>query len=232
MDILLRSLFTMNSTASLLAAATTTPTLTGIDWLMIALYFTILAAVAWWVVKRSKDTAADYFLAGRAISWLVGHRRVHFWLPENHRLRAHYGAGGLPAPRKSGAGGLRVARLRLLGAGVGVRPLLHAVAGVHDARVSGAALLRQITLRALVSIVDHVCRLEDCGGNFYGAWKFATLLPEHASERGRGRGQQFLDWVHTRDCAHGALHHAGRDARGGLQRRAVLAIVLITGSVF
>src|SRR5579863_10024026 len=46
-------------------------TLTGLDWLMIALYFGILAAVAWWVVKRSKDTAADYFLAGRNLGWWV-----------------------------------------------------------------------------------------------------------------------------------------------------------------
>src|SRR5947207_8544188 len=41
------------------------------DWLMIAFYFGILACVAWWVVKRRKDTAADYFLAGRNLSWWI-----------------------------------------------------------------------------------------------------------------------------------------------------------------
>jgi solute:Na+ symporter, SSS family len=46
-------------------------TLTGIDWLMIALYFGILLGVAWWVVSRRKDTAADYFLAGRNLGWWV-----------------------------------------------------------------------------------------------------------------------------------------------------------------
>ncbi len=45
--------------------------LTWPDWLMIAIYFGILASVAWWVVRKSKDTAADYFLAGRNLGWWV-----------------------------------------------------------------------------------------------------------------------------------------------------------------
>src|SRR3974390_2032820 len=46
-------------------------TMTGLDWLAIALYFGVLLCVAWWVVKRRKDTAADYFLAGRNLSWWI-----------------------------------------------------------------------------------------------------------------------------------------------------------------
>lgn len=38
---------------------------------MIALYFGILLGVAWWVVRRAKDTANDYFLAGRDLGWGV-----------------------------------------------------------------------------------------------------------------------------------------------------------------
>jgi SSS family solute:Na+ symporter len=53
------------------AAAKPGGTLTGLDWLAIAFYFSILLAVAWWVVKRRKDTAADYFLAGRNLGWWV-----------------------------------------------------------------------------------------------------------------------------------------------------------------
>src|SRR5271169_6444195 len=45
--------------------------LTGVDWLAIAFYFGILSCVAWWVVKKGKDNAADYFLAGRNLSWWV-----------------------------------------------------------------------------------------------------------------------------------------------------------------
>src|SRR5580698_9159116 len=46
-------------------------TLTGLDWLAIACYFAVLLCVAWWVISRSKDNAADYFLAGRNLSWWV-----------------------------------------------------------------------------------------------------------------------------------------------------------------
>ncbi len=60
----------MNPYTTLLAAANPT-SMTGLDWLAIAFYFGILGCVAWWVVKRGKDTAADYFLAGRNLSWWV-----------------------------------------------------------------------------------------------------------------------------------------------------------------
>ncbi len=61
----------MNLMTPLLAAAGARSTLTGLDWLAIALYFSILLGVAWWVVSRRKDTAADYFLAGRNLGWWV-----------------------------------------------------------------------------------------------------------------------------------------------------------------
>jgi solute:Na+ symporter, SSS family len=62
----------MSNLMPLLAAASPAhSTLTAIDWLAIALYFGILLCVAWWVVSKSKDTAADYFLAGRNLGWWV-----------------------------------------------------------------------------------------------------------------------------------------------------------------
>jgi len=45
--------------------------MTGLDWVMVALYFSVLLGVAWWVVKKSKNTADDYFLAGRNLSWWI-----------------------------------------------------------------------------------------------------------------------------------------------------------------
>src|SRR5438105_8026083 len=54
-----------------LFAAAQPATLNGLDWLMIAIYFSILFTVAWSVVRRAKDTAADYFLAGRNLSWWI-----------------------------------------------------------------------------------------------------------------------------------------------------------------
>lgn len=62
----------MTKTLTLLAAADPAgSTLTSVDWLMIALYFSMLLGVAWWVVSKRKDTAADYFLAGRNLSWWI-----------------------------------------------------------------------------------------------------------------------------------------------------------------
>ena len=46
-------------------------TLQTLDWIVIAGYFGVLLTVAWWVVKRGKDEAADYFLAGRNLSWWI-----------------------------------------------------------------------------------------------------------------------------------------------------------------
>ncbi len=52
-------------------ATATGSTLTGLDWLVIAAYFGILLVVASWVVRKGKDTATDYFLAGRNLGWWV-----------------------------------------------------------------------------------------------------------------------------------------------------------------
>ena len=45
--------------------------MTGLDWLMIALYFGLLLGLTWWSVLRSRNTADDYFLAGRDLGWIV-----------------------------------------------------------------------------------------------------------------------------------------------------------------
>ncbi len=46
-------------------------TLQTLDWLAIAVYFCVLLGVAWWVVRRGKNETADYFLAGRNLSWWI-----------------------------------------------------------------------------------------------------------------------------------------------------------------
>jgi solute:Na+ symporter, SSS family len=46
--------------------------LTWIDWLIILFYFAIIAGISWWAVKKKdKDSADDYFLAGRHLGWFV-----------------------------------------------------------------------------------------------------------------------------------------------------------------
>jgi SSS family solute:Na+ symporter len=60
-----------NSLAVVLLATELQSQITGIDWIVIGIYFCILLAVAWWVVSRRKDSAADYFLAGRNLGWWI-----------------------------------------------------------------------------------------------------------------------------------------------------------------
>lgn len=42
-----------------------------LDWLVVAAYFALLGVLAWWVIRQSKETADDYFLAGRHLGWFV-----------------------------------------------------------------------------------------------------------------------------------------------------------------
>jgi SSS family solute:Na+ symporter len=56
---------------ALLAAPASRPGLATVDWLVILLYFLLLAGVTWWSVRRSRETADDYFLAGRNLGWWV-----------------------------------------------------------------------------------------------------------------------------------------------------------------
>jgi len=43
----------------------------ALDWAVILAYFVGLLSLAWWVFKRNKDTAADYFLASRNLGWFI-----------------------------------------------------------------------------------------------------------------------------------------------------------------
>jgi SSS family solute:Na+ symporter len=45
--------------------------MTPLDWLTIALYFGLLTGLTWWSVLRNRNTADDYFLAGRDLGWVV-----------------------------------------------------------------------------------------------------------------------------------------------------------------
>ncbi|MEM9353350.1 MAG: sodium:solute symporter [Planctomycetota bacterium] len=42
-----------------------------LDWAVIGGYFALLLGLAWWVVRKSRGTSDDYFLAGHSLSWFV-----------------------------------------------------------------------------------------------------------------------------------------------------------------
>lgn len=45
--------------------------LTTLDWIIVAVYFTIILGIAWWVIKSNKNTSDEYFLAGRNLGWFI-----------------------------------------------------------------------------------------------------------------------------------------------------------------
>lgn len=45
--------------------------MTTVDWVVIFAYFAGLAALTWWAIRKNRDTADDYFLAGRNLGWWV-----------------------------------------------------------------------------------------------------------------------------------------------------------------
>jgi len=42
-----------------------------LDWVVIAAYFAVLLAVAWWVIRQKNNNTEDYFLAGKDVGWFV-----------------------------------------------------------------------------------------------------------------------------------------------------------------
>jgi solute:Na+ symporter, SSS family len=42
-----------------------------LDWIVIVLYFLVIAGISVWSMRKKKDSAQDYFLAGRNIGWFV-----------------------------------------------------------------------------------------------------------------------------------------------------------------
>ena len=43
----------------------------GLDWVVIGLYFLALVGLTWYSVRKNRDTADDYFLAGRNLGWFI-----------------------------------------------------------------------------------------------------------------------------------------------------------------
>ena len=43
----------------------------ALDWIVIGVYFLVLAGLAWWTIKQRQDTTSDYFLAGRNLGWFI-----------------------------------------------------------------------------------------------------------------------------------------------------------------
>jgi len=52
-------------------ASAARPSMEWIDWVVVGGYFALLLGLAVWVIRKNKDTADDYFLAGRNLGWFI-----------------------------------------------------------------------------------------------------------------------------------------------------------------
>ena len=43
----------------------------GLDWIVVGIYFLVLAGIAWWVIRKKAESSTEYFLAGRHVGWFV-----------------------------------------------------------------------------------------------------------------------------------------------------------------
>ena len=43
----------------------------SLDWVVIAIYFSIILGIAWWVIRQKQESSTQYFLAGRHVGWFV-----------------------------------------------------------------------------------------------------------------------------------------------------------------
>ena len=209
---------TTDATPHAFARRSQPPTLhsAALDWLAIALYFGILLGVAWWVVSKNKDTAADYFLAGRNLGWWVIGASI---FASNIGSEHIVGLAGSGRQGRRGHGALRIARLVSAGAGLGLRAVLRALAGVHHAGVPRTPLLHQLALRAVHRLARHVHRVEDRGRHFRGRRGLRHAAAGTADQPSAARDRQLLDWLGAGHRADRPLHDARRHARRGLQRR-------------
>ena len=200
----------------LLSAATGGSSLTGLDWLMIALYFGVLLGVAWWVVRKGKDTAADYFLAGRNLGW---------WIIGASIFASNIGSEHIVGLAGSGAtDGVAMAHYELHAwcllvlAWVFVpfymRSMVFTMPEFLERRFSTDSRY----VLSIVSLITFVVS-KIAVGIFAGGVVFRTLLPEMRLNLGGRRDRQLLDRLRARHRADRPLHDARRHARGGLQRR-------------
>src|SRR4030043_479980 len=155
-----------------LAAASTLGTL---DWVTIGAYFAVIMGVAWWVVLKNKDTADDYFLAGRNLGWFVIGASI---------FASNIGSEHLVGLAGSGAtDGVAMAHyevhawcLLVLGwvmVPFYMRSRVFTMPEFLERRFSPAAR----TVLSLISLVAYVLT-KIAGGIFAGGIVFSVLLPE------------------------------------------------------
>ncbi len=148
---------------------------------------------------------------------LVHRRGVHLRL--QHRLRAPRRSRRRGRDERRGPRPLRAARVVSARARLGVRSVLLALDGVHDARVSGAALLSARALGALHHFPRGLRADQVRGRHLRGRRRLRHAAAGGSSAPLRRDAQRVLGRLGSCGCPDGDLHHRGRHARRGIHRR-------------
>ena len=149
--------------------------MTSADWFVVALYFAILLACTWWSILKGRDTADDYFLAGRHLGWMVVGASIFASNIGSEHLVGLAGAGA--------TSGVALAHYELhawcllvLGWIMGpfyLRAGVYTMPEFLERRFSPAAR----TLLSAISLVAYVLT-KIAVGIFAGGVVFGTLLPD------------------------------------------------------
>ena len=137
--------------------------LSGLDWVVIGVYFAVLFGLAWWVILQNRDTADDYFLAGRNLSW---------WIIGGSIFASNIGSEHLVGLAGSGAtDGVAMAHYELhawclLVLGWLLVPFYMRSKSVHDAGVPGTAIQRDQPMGVVAHYLGRLCGHENRGGDF------------------------------------------------------------------
>ncbi len=190
--------------------------LTEIDWVVIGIYFGILLCVAWWVVRKGKDSATDYFLAGRNLGW---------WVIGASIFASNIGSEHVVGLAGSGAtSGVAMAHYELHAwcllvlAWVFVPFYMRSMVFTMPEFLERRFSVQSRYVLSIVSIITFIVS-KIAVGIFAGGVVFGTLFPEMQPAHRRHAHRQLLDRLRAGDRAHRPVHRAGRHARGGLQRR-------------
>src|SRR5436309_4560394 len=201
-----------------------------LDWLIILAYFGSLAALTWWVMRRGKDTADDYFLASRDLGWLIVGASIFASNIGSEHLVGLAGAGA--------TSGVALAHYELhawcllvLGwvfVPFYTRSLVYTMPEFLERRFSPAARW----VLSIISLVAYVLT-KFAVGIFAGGVVFATLLPDVQLRLGGAGGATFNSfWVGSvAVVALTGLYTVAGGMRGVAYTEAVQTVILVVGSV-
>src|SRR5947209_10015580 len=199
----------------------------GLDWVIIAFYFAVLLGVAWWVARRNKGTADDYFLAGRNLGWFLVGATIFASNIGSEHLVGLAGAGA--------TSGVALAHYELHAWCLLVlgwvfvpfysRSMVYTMPEFLERRFSPPARW----VLSIISLVAYVLT-KFAVGIFAGGVVFATLLPDVRLHLGATTFNSF--WVGSvAVVVLTGLYTVAGGMRGVAYTEAVQTIILIVGSV-